>query len=52
MAKKKRRREWTSEFREWYEERYGETDRRLRERIEYHRRKAAEEKAARGGGAA
>lgn len=28
-------------------ERYHETDRRLRERIEYHKRRAAEERAAR-----
>jgi len=33
-------------------QRYDETTRRLRERTEYHRRKAAEEKAARGEGAA
>jgi hypothetical protein len=52
MAKKKRPREWTSEFRQWYEERYGETDRKLVERIEYDRRKAAEANAARSEDAA
>jgi hypothetical protein len=48
MARKRKRKEWTAEFRQWYEERYGATDRKLLERIEYHRQKAAEERAARG----
>ncbi|HUF02334.1 MAG TPA: hypothetical protein VMN35_07910 [Gaiellaceae bacterium] len=37
--------------REWWAKwgpRFAETDRKLRERIEYHRQKAAEEQAARG----
>jgi hypothetical protein len=51
MAEKKRKRTRTTLDREFWQ-RYDETTRRLLERIEYHRRKAAEEKAARGENAA
>lgn len=47
MAEKKRKKTRTSEFWETYGPRFEETDRRLLERIEYHKRKSAEERAAR-----
>jgi hypothetical protein len=48
MAEKKKRKRLTN--REWwakYGPRFEETDRKLLERIEYHKRKSAEERAAR-----
>ena len=47
MAKKKRKK-LTSEF--W--ERFAETDRKLLERIEYHKAKSAEQRATQGEDAA
>jgi hypothetical protein len=49
---KKRKRLTNREFWEKYGARFAETDRRLLERIEYHRRKAAEARAARTDSAA
>jgi hypothetical protein len=46
MGKKRKKR--TSDFWKEHGERFAETDRRLLERIAYHQRKAAEERAARG----
>ena len=44
----KRKRLTNREFWEKYGERFAETDRKLLERIAYHQRKSAEEKAKRG----
>lgn len=47
MAEKKPKKTRTSEFWQKYGPRFEETDRRLLERIEYHKAKSAEERAAR-----
>jgi len=52
MAKKKRTRLTNREFWEKYGPRFEETDRKLLERIAYHEKKIAEERAARGEDAA
>ena len=52
MAKKKRKKLTNREFWEKYGERFEETDRKLLERIAYHEKKIAEERAARGEDAA
>jgi hypothetical protein len=47
MPEKKRKRLTNREFWAKYGPRFEETDRKLLERIEYHKRKAAEERVAR-----
>ena len=52
MEKKKRKRLTNREWWEKYGPRFEETDRKLLERIAYHERKIAKERAARGKDAA
>ena len=49
---KKRKKTTNAEFWAKYRDRFAETDRKLQERIAYHRAKRLEEEAARGEGPA